>query len=251
MTKIKGIMSVNQSDATTGESLKNILVVDDQIEILKLLYKHLQPQGFNCISCQTVQEAKELIQKHNFSIIICDWLLPGEDGLAFCKYIKSTPETSHIYFIMLTANTETFQKESALLNGVDDYITKPFQNQELISRINIAYRVCALQKIAFDQERNKAITQMGRSIAHEINNPLTGLIGFLQLTKSRLEKKDTLDEADIQKTITNLEKCLEQSHRIKSVIQNIHKLTQPKFKMHGSTQIVDFNSESDQKKTND
>lgn len=231
-----------------ADVLKQVLVIDDNIDMTRLVCMQLQPQGFECIQKHSVKEAKEVLHKFLPAIIICDWKMPKEDGLMFCKEIKTNPATSHIYFIMLTASNDSVEKETALLNGVDDYITKPFDTQELISRINIAYRVCLLQKIAFEHERNKAFTQMGNTIAHEINNPLTGLIGFLQLTKSRLEKKNTLHHNDILKTVQSLERCLEQSHRIKNVVQKIKDVHQPKFKMHGSTQIVDIDPKKDVQK---
>jgi signal transduction histidine kinase len=89
---------------------------------------------------------------------------------------------------------------------------------------------------------------MSTTIAHEINNPLTGLIGFLQLTKSRLEKNDTLDEKGVQKTLTSIEKCIEQSQRIKTIVQKMRQISKPKLKMYGSTQIVDMDTQTKPKK---
>ncbi|ACF14043.1 response regulator receiver protein [Chloroherpeton thalassium ATCC 35110] len=220
---------------------RTILVVDDNQAVLKLVSHQLLLEGFHVAEAESVKEAKKIVDELSPSVIICDWMMPGEDGLSFCRYLRENPKTSGVYFIMLTAQGLHEQKIFALNSGVDDYIIKPFENQEMRARANIADRICTLQERIAVLERTQALNQMSNTVAHEINNPLTGLTGFLQLTKARLERKSTLTQEEISKTLAAINRCLEQAQRIREVVKKLSNRNDHKVKSYGNTiQMLDI-----------
>jgi len=237
-------MATTHEQKQLTEKRRTVLVVDDNQEVLKLVSHQLLLEGFDVLEAESVKEAKKIVDELSPSIIVCDWMMPGEDGLSFCRYLRDNPKTSGVYFIMLTAQGLHEQKIFALNSGIDDYIVKPFENQEMRARVNIADRICNLQDRIATLERTQALSQMSNTVAHEINNPLTGLTGFLQLTKARLEKKTALSQDDIKKTLSAIDRSLQQAQRIREVVKKLGNRKDHKVKFYGNTiQMLDINEQ--------
>ncbi|NTW50432.1 MAG: response regulator [Chlorobiales bacterium] len=224
---------------------RKILVVEDNNDVRQLIIFQLRSKGYVVLDAENVGAAKLLIDKESPSIVVCDWVMPEEDGFSFCKYIRSHEKASGIYFIMLTGRSEHTERLMALQSCVDDYITKPCEAEDLLARVAVGDRMCQLQERIAALERAQAFHQMGNTIAHEINNPLTGLLGFLQLTKSRLQRKQSLDQADIDKTVETLERCIQQGQRIGDVVEKLRSRSDHTLKKNYDTsfQVLDIDSE--------
>src|SRR3989344_5615674 len=118
----------------------NVVVIDDHVDFLKALKSLMTASGY---TVETTDEGKtgiRLVCETTPDIVILDWNLPDISGLEVCKFLRSHKPTSKIPIIMLTAFNEINQKVSAFQNGADDYITKPFNNQELLARIEAVLR---------------------------------------------------------------------------------------------------------------
>ncbi len=117
--------------------MKKILIVDDDQNILELVKRILELEGYESITTDNPIQAIEIVDKmwKEIDIIICDYMMPEMDGLNFVKNIRKNPLYNHIKIIMLTA-IDTFDviKKSMFL-GVKDYIVKPFDPQEVINSI--------------------------------------------------------------------------------------------------------------------
>ncbi|PCH73701.1 MAG: hypothetical protein COB98_10435 [Flavobacteriaceae bacterium] len=111
-----------------------ILVVDDNIEMLKYLKELFLPH-FNCIVSYSAEEALELTKKHHFDLISSDVMMPNIDGFEFKTLLNKIPGYERIPFIMLSANTFSASKIKGFNLGINDYITKPFESIELITRM--------------------------------------------------------------------------------------------------------------------
>lgn len=120
--------------------------------MLKLLKKLLQPQGFEVVEATTAEEGLAIISSVRPALILCDWNLPGIDGLSFCRTIKANPDWSDIYFILLTAHTSSEHHVKALDSGADDFLSKPIEIQELCARLRAGLRVYR----AFQEQRRLA-----------------------------------------------------------------------------------------------
>lgn len=200
---------------------RKILVVEDNSDVRLMVVLQLRSKGYVVVDAENVSAAKALIEQEQPSIVVCDWVMPEEDGFSFCQYIRNHEKASGIYFIMLTGRAERTERLKALQSCVDDYITKPFEAEDLLARVAVGDRICQLKDRIASLERAQAFAQMGNTIAHEINNPLTGVLGFLQLTKSRLQRKQSLDQDGISKTVEAIERCIQQAQRIGEVVEKL------------------------------
>lgn len=114
--------------------MANILFVDDEINLRKLVSYDLKQAGFNFSVCENGEEALELVRKQKFDLCIIDWMMPKLSGLELVKILRK--EGSDAVLIMLTAKDEEEDLIDAFEAGVDDYVRKPFSSRELMLRIN-------------------------------------------------------------------------------------------------------------------
>ena len=117
--------------------MSKVLVVDDDINIVKLIKLYLEKEDYTVFTASNGIEALGVWKKENPSIIVLDIMMPELDGNGVCREIR---KTSDVPIIMLTAKGETFDKVLSLELGADDYIVKPFEPKELIARIKAILR---------------------------------------------------------------------------------------------------------------
>lgn len=116
---------------------EHILVVDDDRVHLRLLEKLLADAGYRVTTAMTADEAIRKLENASYDLLILDLGLPDEDGINFCKHLRSR---WYLPVIMLTARSEADQKVLGLDVGADDYLTKPFESQELLARVRAHLR---------------------------------------------------------------------------------------------------------------
>ena len=125
-----------------------ILVADDSSVFRKLMEITLSPQ-YRLIFAKTGQEAVELFSQHAPALVIVDWMMPDRTGIEICQHIRSRSQGSYTYIIILTAKAEKDSVVAGLRAGADDYLTKPFHNDELLARVGVGFRNIGLhQEIA-------------------------------------------------------------------------------------------------------
>lgn len=115
-----------------------IIIIEDDKRISKFILKGLQENGYFVILCETAEEFLNLYLKNPFDLIICDIMLPGIDGLQLVQNIRFKKIYAPI--LMLTSLSSIHDKTIALDLGADDYMTKPFHFDELLSRVNALIR---------------------------------------------------------------------------------------------------------------
>lgn len=126
-----------------GETVRDILVVDDEPAIRHMLDFVLTTNGFGCRGAADADEAQTAVGRETPDLILLDWMLPGVSGLDFARRLKRDPRTNRIPIIMLTARGEESDKVTGLDVGADDYVSKPFSTRELLARIRAVLRRCA------------------------------------------------------------------------------------------------------------
>jgi signal transduction histidine kinase/DNA-binding response OmpR family regulator/ligand-binding sensor domain-containing protein len=125
----------NEADNETGDDLPKILVVEDNPDMRDFIKSILC--GNYWIDCaENGKEGIDILQGNQYSLIISDVMMPIMDGIELCKYVKEDINTSHIPLILLTAKSDIESQISGLKTGADDYITKPFNAEILIEKIN-------------------------------------------------------------------------------------------------------------------
>ena len=117
-----------------------ILLVEDDLEISKLLSDFLQENGYEVFCQYDGLHVLDCLRENNIDLILLDIMLPGEDGLEILKKLKNSSKTKDIPVIMVTAKGSEYDKVVGLDSGADDYVTKPFGMMELISRIKAVLR---------------------------------------------------------------------------------------------------------------
>jgi two-component system, OmpR family, KDP operon response regulator KdpE len=118
---------------------KRILVVDDDLSIQRILRKNLQVNNYEVLVAEDGKQAVEIAQLNQPDLILLDLWLPGEiDGMVVCQRVREW--NKKIPIIILSARNEEKQKVQALDLGADDYLTKPFSNDELLARVRACLR---------------------------------------------------------------------------------------------------------------
>jgi two-component system phosphate regulon response regulator OmpR len=112
----------------------HVLIIDDDEKILSLLGQFLDHSGFKTIGARNTKEAREFLLKENISAMIVDYMLPEENGIEFVSSLRKNG--NNIPAIMLTALDDIENKELSFISGLDDYMTKPLDERELIARLN-------------------------------------------------------------------------------------------------------------------
>ncbi|MCP4545162.1 MAG: response regulator [bacterium] len=143
-----------------------ILVVDDDEITCDMLENILMEAGYRVDTASSGNEAWQMLGKHHYRMIISDWEMPNGDGIELCKKVRRSGSLGYTYFILLTHRNETADIVQGMASGADDFITKPFNPDEVRVRARAGERILALES------RDVAIFAMAKLA--ESRNPETG-----------------------------------------------------------------------------
>jgi len=200
-----------------------ILIVEDNQENIDLLYYFLSPQGYELTAVMDGQEAIKAVESEKPDLILLDIMLPKLDGFAVCERLKKNSETKSIPIIMLTALKDLKDKIKSLEVGADDFISKPFENVELLARVKSLLRLKEYhdeieKKNAELEKKNQSLMQMDdfkedliNLIVHDMKNPLFVIQGNLQMMSMGIDK-NALDY--LKKYISRIERSSQQLLRM-------------------------------------
>ena len=118
----------------------SVLVVEDEPNIQELVAVNLEHAGHRVARAASAEEAEASIRSALPDVLVVDWMLPGESGLAFVRRLRADPRTRDLPILMLTARAMEADKLLGLEAGADDYLTKPFSPKELAARIKAVLR---------------------------------------------------------------------------------------------------------------
>jgi DNA-binding response OmpR family regulator len=118
-------------------AMRTILVVDDEPIVREVVVRYLERDGYRTLEAGDGDRARELVERESPDLVVLDVMLPGQDGLDLCRWIRSQ---SSLPVIMLTARGEEADRIVGLELGADDYVTKPFSPRELAARVRTVLR---------------------------------------------------------------------------------------------------------------
>jgi two-component system, OmpR family, phosphate regulon response regulator PhoB len=120
--------------------MPSILVVEDEPAILELIKVNLVDAGYDVKAAEDAETAQEALKRELPDLVLLDWMLPGQSGLALARQLRGDARTRELPIIMVTARSEEGDKVAGLEAWVDDYVTKPFSPRELKARIKAVLR---------------------------------------------------------------------------------------------------------------
>ena len=163
----------------------NVLVVDDDLEISLLIKSYLKQHDFTVYIADNTQKARTYLYEKNVHAIILDVMMPNEDGITFCKYLRDNETNTPI--LMLSALGESADKTIGLDQGADDYLSKPFSPRELLARVNSlirrSYSVESIKQISKEVKFNDWIYNPQ---LHYVTNIKTNVLVSLSSSESKL-----------------------------------------------------------------
>ena len=202
------------------------LIADDDPTIVLLVEHVLQALDREYDTASDGAQAWEYWQRTRHPLVVLDIEMPGMDGLELCRRIRETDTDRQTYILILTGRDKAADLEAVLDAGADDYVTKPTTGQRLVARMRIAQR-----RMEDDHSRRTAEEELRKArfhagigeatvgLQHEINNPLTGLLGTAELMLLDFQAKG-LPTDDIKI-------ILEQGRRISALVKKLGGLRDP------------------------
>ncbi len=123
-----------------------IIVAEDEPVSRKMLGRSLEKLGYQVVSCENGQEAWRVYRRGDARFIVSDLEMPRMDGITLCRRIREGGAPGYCYFILLTAKSDAENLQEAFAAGADDYISKPFNNDELFMRVKTGERILNLEE---------------------------------------------------------------------------------------------------------
>ena len=201
--------------------MKTILVIEDTEMVREEILDLLTFEGFNAVGAANGREGIVQAQTLQPDLIVCDVSMPEVDGYQVAKTLQKEQKTRLIPFIFLTAKVSKADIRYGMELGVDDYLTKPFLSEELLSAIStrLARRelVDEMQEVVvgqYEKMLDDLRCNIHHSLPHELLTPLNGIIGYADMLKTDYE---TLDSQEIGSMANDISLA---AHRLFHVIQN-------------------------------
>jgi DNA-binding response OmpR family regulator len=215
---------------------ETILVIDDNRDNLCLMDEILEGENYNVICVDSGSAGIEVARAQRPDCIILDVQMPSMDGFEVCRRLKLDEETRDTPILFLTAeNLDEGSVVRGLNAGAQDYLLKPFNYSELIARIKVLLRIkkaedtlraayCELEKArekVLANQRLETVRQVVATLAHELNQPLTAVVGNAEILAM------DIDEPDASELVGAI---LREANRMAQVVQRLAEATRVEVK---------------------
>ena len=236
-----------------------ILIVDDRPENLMSLEDILAMPDLSILTADSGNTALSMILEHDFALVLMDVQMPGMDGFETAELIRRNKRSRHVPIIFITAiGREEPHMAKAYEAGAVDFLYKPINPQVLLSKVRIFVELYRqrqeLEKTGFElrgkigeleeasrmiteqqaemvkKERLNALLQMAGTTAHELNQPLMGLLGNIELLE--------MNKNDPEKVLKHIGRIKEAGTRIADIVKKIQAISRDKIKWHDSRSAI-------------
>ncbi|MDA3874966.1 MAG: hybrid sensor histidine kinase/response regulator [Kiritimatiellae bacterium] len=214
---------MNDTHALTEHEPQRILVVDDNPTNIDVLFTYLSEEGYEVLVAEDGVTALERLSFVKPDLILLDIMMPHMDGFDVCRQLQADPETQDIPVIFITALGSVEDKVAGFQAGGVDYVTKPFQNEEILARIRNHMELRKMRRnlqIQNEQLRsqNEALDAYARTVAHDLKNPLNLILNFSRF----IEEEQVLTGVPEQ----DLKRIIESAEQMNHIIQDLLLLAQ-------------------------
>lgn len=226
---------------------KRILVVDDDHKNLTAIKRIFwEDEDISLEFADNGKTALAKVQSFSPDIVLLDVSMPGLDGYQVCRKIKETPESAHVMVLLLSGRTDLEDRIKGYEASADDYLTKPYDVEELKAKINILLRLKGAQdelkklnenledtvrkktRELIQNEQQALVGRMAQGIVHNLKGPFSGLKGFTDLTRMTLAKcLDPAEQcspglgADLRTIAGYVDHCLTAANRLEDMINEL------------------------------
>lgn len=204
----------------SSQAQPEILVVDDKPDNVRLLSAILSQHGYDVRKALSSTRVVASVKEDAPDLILLDIKMPEMDGYQVCDILKRDLETREIPIIFISALDDALDKVRAFSVGGADYITKPFQEAEVLARIEHHLRIRALQRQLQVQNQelsrsNRELEQFAQLVSHDLQQPLQTIMGYAQILE--LQAADCLDQSSQE----CLDKIIEAGDRMQRLIRDV------------------------------
>lgn len=216
---------------------RKILIVDDDELNLKLIDLILQREGYETALVKDSLKVLSVVQSFDPCLILLDIEMPGLSGLEVCRQLKKSQKFKEIPVIFVTGNTDDETIKKAFAVGGHDYVRKPLNQIELLTRIRVASARIELIEHIKQEEKLKGILEMAGTVCHEFNQPLQVISGSAELLL--LDIAPDAPGRDLAETIIG------QTLRLGSINRKLMQITRYEKKQYaGNNTIIDLEKAS-------
>jgi phosphoserine phosphatase RsbU/P len=219
--------------------MMRILIAEDDLTSRLMLQAVLGKFGYDVTIAKDGDEAWKILQQPDApKLIVLDRIMPGMDGLTLCRNLRTRHHPEPLYILLLTSKAEPNDIVHGLEAGADDYIAKPYDNEELLARIGVGRRVLKLQAEVAAHQKLQGVIELAGAICHELNQPLYVVSGYSEMLLEDLDENDPHAE-----TIRTIKTAVD---KIGDLTRKIMHITQYRTKdyLGGRHTIIDIKESS-------
>ena len=147
-----------------------VLVADDDPVSRRLLQSYLQKWGYEVAVAVNGAEAWQLFEQEEFPLVISDWMMPEMDGRELIRRIRASPRPNYVYTILLTVRSHKEDLVEGMEAGADDFVSKPFDRDELHVRLRAGERIIKLERAL--EDRNRALREAQAALLNTADPPV-------------------------------------------------------------------------------
>jgi len=190
---------------------KTILIIDDEESMRLVCRSVLEDAGFHVIEASDGAAGFSTAMEAHPDLVLCDIEMPRKNGFEVLEMFRAQPSTTSIPFVFLTGRSEKSALRKGMDLGADDFLTKPFMGDQLISTVKSRLQRAAAQHEEAGQKLEELRQNISNAVPHELHTPLSGILGFGAILKEQAGSLDPKDLADIADHIIGSGKRLQQT----------------------------------------
>ncbi|MBC5796118.1 response regulator [Sphaerospermopsis sp. LEGE 00249] len=191
--------------------MKKILIIEDEPQVRNNIQEILELADFDTLVSENGQQGLQLVKENKPDLIICDLMMPELDGYSLLTQLRQDISTATIPLIFLTAKAERADLRRGMELGADDYLTKPFQPDELLQSIAARLHKQEMLEQETQQKLNDLRISISNSLPHEINTPLNHIIGMSNLL---IQEQGIISTTDSLEMLESINKAALRLHRL-------------------------------------
>ncbi|MGD9973266.1 MAG: response regulator [Desulfatirhabdiaceae bacterium] len=211
-----------------------VLIAEDDLTSRTILKAILAKWGYDVeVTADGKSALSTMLKPDAPQLAVLDWMMPEMDGPAVCQELRKQQRQEPVYLILLTSKDDQQDIVHGLEAGADDYISKPYDTEELRARLYVGKRMITLQNELREREKLQGVLEMAGAVCHELNQPLQSLSGYSELLLMDMNENDIRYQT--------LKKMKLQVDRVGELTRKIMKITRYQSKPYLSkSRIIDI-----------